>query len=114
MVRMSATAGRWDSVMASGVSRAAARQGRAAFLAPDTRMRPRRGCPPWITSRSIESPGDQTSSKDATSQSPRAHWSPDPPILAVGPVVTHDEVALPAGLAALAAALGMDHPGLVQ
>ena len=39
----------------------AAMQGRAAFFAPDTRMRPHRGCPPWITSRSIETPALQRS-----------------------------------------------------
>src|SRR5665213_4394229 len=53
-VSMSCTWGMFSSVTSSSVRMAAAMQGRAEFLAPETRMVPTRGLPPRITNLSIE------------------------------------------------------------
>src|ERR1017187_3924695 len=53
-VSMSRTWGMFSSVTSSSVRMAAAMQGRAEFLAPETRMVPTRGLPPRITNLSIE------------------------------------------------------------
>src|SRR5262245_3712106 len=50
---MSRAYGRLCRVIVSGVSRAAAMQGSAEFLAPLTRTRPSRGLPPTILNLSI-------------------------------------------------------------
>ena len=58
-VTMSRTWGTFSRMTGSSVSRAAAIAGRAAFLAPLTRMVPTNGLPPRITSLSIDrDPGE--------------------------------------------------------